>query len=145
MQIKSSDGAMTVDYYQVKDFLGDIKSNVRLRVLTFVTETVNRKLIHVNDMADELFDRLDNYNYKVTINTRRPAQYMPDTELAQFSDTILVRQTRMAILQTDFKMSTLHHEDLLWDIYDEVIENFPYLSEDEQIKKTYELFEELAQ
>ena len=145
MQIKSSDGAMTVDYYQVKDFLGDIKSNVRLRVLTFVTETVNRKLIHVNDMADELFDRLDNYNYKVTINTRRPAQYMPDTELAQFSDTILVRQTRMAILQKDFKMSTLHHEDLLWDIYDEVVENFPYLSEDEQIKKTYELFEELAQ
>ena len=51
----------------------------------------------------------------------------------------------MAILQTDLKMSTLHHEDLLWDIYDEVIENFPYLSEDEQIKKTYELFEELAQ
>ena len=91
MQIKSSDGAMTVDYYEVKDFLGDIKKNVRLRVLTFVTETVNKKLIHVNDMADELFDRLDNYNYAVTINTRRPAQYMPDTELAQFSDTILVR------------------------------------------------------
>ena len=42
-------------------------------------------------------------------------------------------------------MSTLHHEDLLWAIYDEVIENFPYLSEDDQIKKTYELFEELAQ
>ena len=67
MQIKSSDGAMTVDYYQVKDFLGDIKSNVRLRVLTFVTETVNKKLIHVNDMADELFDRLDNYNYAVVM------------------------------------------------------------------------------
>ena len=84
MQIKSSDGAMTVDYYQVKDFLGDIKSNVRLRVLTFVTETVNKKLIHVNDMADELFDRLDNYNYAVTINTNRPAQYVTTKELAQF-------------------------------------------------------------
>ena len=59
MQIKSSDGAMTVDYYEVKDFLGDVKKNVRLRVLTFVTETVNKKLIHINDMADELFDRLD--------------------------------------------------------------------------------------
>ena len=84
MQIKSSDGAMTVDYYQVKDFLGNVKNNVRLRVLTFVTETVNKKLIHVNDMADELFDRIDNYNYAVTINTKRPAQYMPDTELSQF-------------------------------------------------------------
>ena len=50
MQIKSSDGAMTVDYYEVKDFLGDVKKNVRLRVLTFVTETVNKKLIHINDM-----------------------------------------------------------------------------------------------
>ena len=28
--------------------------------------------------------RIDNYNYAVTINTKRPAQYMPDTELAQF-------------------------------------------------------------
>ena len=45
MQIKSSDGAMTVDYYEVKDFLGDVKKNVRLRVLTFVTETVNKKFL----------------------------------------------------------------------------------------------------
>ena len=85
MQIKSSDGAMTVDYYQVKDFLGDVKKNVRLRVLTFVTETVNKKLIHVNDMADELMDRLNNYNYAVTVNTRRPAQYITDMELMKFS------------------------------------------------------------
>ena len=84
MQIKSSDGAMTVDYYQVKDFLGNVKNNVRLRVLTFVTETVNKRLIHVNDMADELFDRLDNYNYAVTIHTNRPAQYVTTKELAQF-------------------------------------------------------------
>ena len=84
MQIKSSDGAMTVDYYEVKDFLGDVKKNVRLRVLTFVTETVNKKLIHINDMADELFDRHDNYNYAVTINTKRPAQYVTTEALAQF-------------------------------------------------------------
>ena len=76
MQIKSSDGAMTVDYYQVKDFLGDVKKNVRLRVLTFVTETVNKRLIHVNDMAVELLDRIDNYDYAVTINTKRPAQFL---------------------------------------------------------------------
>ena len=84
MQIKSSDGAMTVDYYEVKDFLGEVKKNVRLRVLTFVTETVNKKLIHINDMADELFDRLENYNYAVTINTNRPAQYVTTEALAQF-------------------------------------------------------------
>ena len=72
MQIKSSDGAMTVDYYEVKDFLGEVKKNVRLRVLTFVTETVNKKLIHINDMADELFDRLDNYNYCLLYTSPSP-------------------------------------------------------------------------
>jgi len=41
-------------------------------------------LIHINDMADELFDRLDNYNYAVTINTKRPAQYVTTEALAQF-------------------------------------------------------------
>ena len=84
MQIKSSDGAMTVDYYEVKNFLGEVNTNARLRVLTFVTETVNKRLIHVNDMAVELLDRIDNYNYAVTINTKRPAQYMTTKELAQF-------------------------------------------------------------
>tara|TARA_Y100000813_G_scaffold176213_1_gene142011 strand:- start:230 stop:385 length:156 start_codon:yes stop_codon:yes gene_type:complete len=51
----------------------------------------------------------------------------------------------MAILQKDFKMSTLHHEEILETIFEGIQLDFPDLSEDEQIKKTYELFEELAQ
>ena len=31
-------------------------------------------------------------------------------------------------------MSTLHHEDMLLDIFEEVQENFPYLDEDKQIE-----------
>ena len=31
-------------------------------------------------------------------------------------------------------MSTLHHEDLLLSIFDEVCEAFPYLDEDKQIE-----------
>ena len=42
-------------------------------------------------------------------------------------------------------MSTLHHEDLLWDIYDEVIENFPYLDEEKQIEIANNRFWEIAQ
>ena len=42
-------------------------------------------------------------------------------------------------------MSTLHHEDLLWDIFDEVIENFPYLDEEKQIEIANKRFEELCQ
>ena len=42
-------------------------------------------------------------------------------------------------------MSTLHHEDLLWDILDEVCENFPYLDEEKQIEIANKRFEELCQ
>ena len=42
-------------------------------------------------------------------------------------------------------MSTLHHEDLLWDIFDEAIENFPYLDEEKQIEIANKRFEELCQ
>ena len=42
-------------------------------------------------------------------------------------------------------MSTLHHEDLLWDIYDEEVENFPYLDEEKQIEIANKRFEELCQ
>ena len=31
-------------------------------------------------------------------------------------------------------MSTLHHEDMLLDIFEEVQENFPYLDEEKQIE-----------
>ena len=42
-------------------------------------------------------------------------------------------------------MSTLHHEDLLLSIFDEVCEAFPYLDEDKQIEIANNRFEELCQ
>tara|TARA_B100001989_G_scaffold64759_1_gene43813 strand:- start:438 stop:719 length:282 start_codon:yes stop_codon:yes gene_type:complete len=88
MQIKSADGAMTVDYYECKNWNGVVSNKVRLRILTFVNETVNKKLIHVNDMAVELMDRIDNYGYEVKINTKRPAQFVPQEELSIITDTV---------------------------------------------------------
>ena len=41
-------------------------------------------------------------------------------------------------------MSTLHHEEILETIFEGIQLDFHDLSEDEQIKKTYEVFEELA-
>ena len=40
-------------------------------------------------------------------------------------------------------MSTLHHEDMLLEIFDEVQENFPYLDEDKQIEIANQRFEDL--
>ena len=42
-------------------------------------------------------------------------------------------------------MSTLTHEDVLLDIFDEVQENFPYLDEDKQIEIANKRFEDLCQ
>ena len=42
-------------------------------------------------------------------------------------------------------MSSLHHEEILETIFEGIQLDFPNLSEDEQIKKTYELFEDLLQ
>ena len=74
MQIKSQCESMCVDFYEIKDINGKIDTQNRLKVLTFKGQTVRKGIINVWNMAEELDDYLQNYNYKVTINTKRPAQ-----------------------------------------------------------------------
>ena len=74
MQIKSSCESMCVDYYEIKDINGKIDTQNRLKVLTFKGQTVRKGIINVWNMAEELDDYLQNYNYKVTINTKRSPQ-----------------------------------------------------------------------
>ena len=74
MQIKSIDESMCVDYYEIKDVHSKIDTQNRLKVLTFKGNTVKKGVINVWKMAEELDDYLQNYNYKVTINTKRPPQ-----------------------------------------------------------------------
>ena len=42
-------------------------------------------------------------------------------------------------------MSTLHHEDMRLEIFDEVQENVPYLDEEKQIEIANNRFQELCQ
>ena len=74
MQIKSQCESMCVDFYEIKDINGQIDTQNRLKVLTFMGETMKKGVINVWKMAEELDDYLQNYNYKVTINTKRPPQ-----------------------------------------------------------------------
>ena len=76
MQIKSSSESMCVDFYEIKDINGKIDTQNRLKVLTFMGETMKKGVINVWKMAEELDDYLQNYNYKVTINTKRPPQLL---------------------------------------------------------------------
>ena len=46
---------------------------------------------------------------------------------------------------TNKSMSTLHHEDMLLEIFDEVCEAFPYLDEEKQIEIANNKFQELCQ
>ena len=74
MQIKSSCESMCVDFYEIKDINGKIDTQNSLKVLTFMGETMKKGVINVWKMAEELDNYLQNYNYKVTINTKRPPQ-----------------------------------------------------------------------
>ena len=74
MQIKSIDESMCVDYYEIKGANGQLDTQNRLKVLTFMGETQKKSVINVWKMAEQLDDYLQNYNYKVTINTKRPPQ-----------------------------------------------------------------------
>ena len=65
---------MCVDYYEIKGVNGQLDTQNRLKVLTFMGETQKKGVINVYKMAEELDDYIQNYNYKVTINTKRPAQ-----------------------------------------------------------------------
>ena len=42
-------------------------------------------------------------------------------------------------------MSTMHHEDMLLQIFDEVCEAFPYLDEEKQIEIANNRFQDLCQ
>ena len=44
MQIKSIDESMCVDYYEIKDINGKIHNQNRLKVLTFMGETMKKVL-----------------------------------------------------------------------------------------------------
>ena len=58
MQIKSIDESMCVDFYEIKDTNGKIDTQNRLKVLTFMGETMKKGVINVWKMAEELDDCL---------------------------------------------------------------------------------------
>ena len=78
MQFQSESLNTVVDYYEVKNFIPydtEVSKNVRLKVVTYKGKTFERAPINVYDMAEEIDILLEN-NYAVTINTKRPAQFM---------------------------------------------------------------------
>ena len=86
MQFRSPEKETLVDYYQTKDVHNEIHNKVRLRVVTFLGKTIERRAVNVYDMAEEIDDLLE-LNYEVTINTKRPPQFVPQWSLKEVAQS----------------------------------------------------------
>ena len=75
MQFQSESLNTVIDYFEVKDWHNNVSKNARLKVVSFKGKTTEKTPINVFDMAEEIDILLEN-NYAVTINTKRPAQFM---------------------------------------------------------------------
>ena len=66
MQITSKKGSMVLDFYPIKDWNNNIIVDKFLRILSFRGETMTKSIVSTSIMDDDVVNRLDNYNYKVT-------------------------------------------------------------------------------
>ena len=81
MQITSFSEKLVIDLYPIKDWNNNIIEEKFLRILTFCGQTWTKRIVSGDNMTDEIIDRKDNYNQAITINTKRPAQFVSSTEV----------------------------------------------------------------
>ena len=90
MQIKSEKGSVVLDYYPIKNHFNKIFPNKYLRILSFKGDTMNKRIVTGEIMGDEILDRVDNYGYIVTDNTKGLPQFASisvETELNKLAFT----------------------------------------------------------
>ena len=86
MQFQSESLNTVVDYFEVKDWRNNVSKNTRLKVVTFKGKTAEKNAINVYDMAEEIDILLEN-NYAVTVNTKRPAQFMSSRTIEEVAQS----------------------------------------------------------
>ncbi len=59
MKLQSNDGAMVVDYYPIKNPMGDVSAEWFLKVLSFQGETQSKKFLSRIEMKLQLDDYLE--------------------------------------------------------------------------------------
>ena len=90
MQITCKNGTVVLDYYPIKNWNNDIFPDKFLRVLSFKGDTMNKRIVTGETMGDEILDRVDNYGYIVTDNTKGFPQFASisvETELNKLAFT----------------------------------------------------------
>ena len=75
MQITSNKGTVVLDYYPIKNWQNVIDPDNILRILSFKGDTIVKRIITKDKMGDEILDRVDNYDYIITDNSKGLPQY----------------------------------------------------------------------
>jgi len=75
MQITSNKGTVVLDYYPIKNWQNVIDPDNILRILSFKGDTIVKRIITKDIMGDEILDRVDNYDYIITDNSKGLPQY----------------------------------------------------------------------
>ena len=80
MQLTSIKGSMVIDYYPTKSiFDNKIIDEVFLKIVSFKGKTMKKSIIKGQAYTDELVSYKD-HDYAITINTKRPAQFINPKE-----------------------------------------------------------------
>ena len=76
MKISSKEGTVVLDYYPLKSWQSKIFPEKYLRVLSFKGDIQNKRIVTEEKLDEEVRDRVDNYNYKITGNNDNLPQFL---------------------------------------------------------------------
>ena len=79
MQLTSPNLQTVVDYYPTKNWMGKLIEDKILKVITNNGQTIIKEVIDINSWDEDIQNRLYNHNFAVTINTKRPRQFITQT------------------------------------------------------------------
>ena len=75
MQIQSNSGSVVIDYYPVKTWTNEYITDKFLRILTFNGETLTKRIVSSFNMGDDILNRVNNFDFVVTDNTKGIVQF----------------------------------------------------------------------
>jgi len=67
--------SIVLDYYPIKTWSNNIIPEKYLRILTFKGETQTKRIVTQDKLDEEVRDRVDNFNYRITGNKDNLPQF----------------------------------------------------------------------
>tara|TARA_B100001250_G_scaffold300545_1_gene262231 strand:+ start:870 stop:1157 length:288 start_codon:yes stop_codon:yes gene_type:complete len=75
MQLTSKDGNMVVDFYPVKDWDGTVSTDHKLKVLTFMGNTMRKMILTIDQFVEQSGNYRTKHDYQVTDNLDNLPQF----------------------------------------------------------------------